>query len=562
MSDVGRGPPTEEGEHASGRRTGSISRERDTEAGTGERAAPTRPLPALPSTGDVVAERYRIERSLGAGGMGHVFLAEHTSLRKQVALKILSPRMAASGDDQAARFLREARAGSRLSHPGIVDINDFGTTESGLPFFVMELLEGEDLGHRLDRDEQLPWPVARDLTLQILDALSAAHAKGVIHRDLKPENCFLTKEPSGAERIKLVDFGIAKLLSEPDAKTLTADGRILGTPHYMAPEQAIGKEIDGRADLYAATIMLFEMLTGRPPFNEGPAMAILSQHLTQPPPSLREVDSTLDVPRLLEAIIVKGLAKDPGERFASAEEFSAALRALDGSDAVLPMAGAAGQSTARRRPWGPAWGVLVLGGGLLLAAIAAREGDPPDPESPPSLDLAKQGVAPPASAGASVAAGAVAADAHDDTTGGDPQSTETDLDQPGDTTSTGSSESVSTATVPKTHHARRRRRPSPGDPASSSKPMVLEDGVVERHLQAALTKCRKWGGPGGATLDVRLSVADSGAVSGTTIAPPYTGDHPLGRCAAQNLNEAVLPAAEQGRGFAGSLRVSGISLGQ
>lgn len=527
-------------------------------------------MPTLPRPGDVVAQRYRIERSLGAGGMGHVFLAEHTALQKLVALKILSPQVAVLGDEQTARFLREARAGSRLSHPGIVEINDFGITESGLPFFVMEYLEGEDLGHRLDRDEQLPWPLARDLMLQILDALSVAHAKGVIHRDLKPENCFLTKGPNGEERLKLVDFGIAKLLSEVDAKTLTQDGRILGTPHYMAPEQAIGKQIDVRADIYASTIILFELLTGRPPFNEGPAMAILSQHLTQPPPSLREVDSNIDVPEPLEAIIAKGLAKDPEERFASADEFSAALRAIHESDATMLTAGTLGDNTVRRHQWGYVLAALVIGGGLLLAIGAMHGEESPDTESQPSTKVAVQGGAP-TSASASTTARPVASDAQDDATGGEAQPTDASTSAQtarGDTTSTGESDAASTdatgfqsSTVPRTQRSGQRRKPRPRDPASSSKPIVLEDGTIEQRLQAALAECRKWGGPGGATLHVRLSIADSGAVSGTTIAPPYTGDHPLGRCAAQQLNGAVLPAATQGRHFAGSLRIPGISLG-
>ncbi len=502
--------------------------------------------------------------------MGHVFLAEHTTLQKQVALKILSPQMAVLGEDQAARFLREARAGSRLSHPGIVEINDFGTTESGLPFFAMELLEGEDLGYRLDRDEQLPWPLARELTLQILDALSAAHAKGVIHRDLKPENCFLTEDPSGAERLKLVDFGIAKLLSEPEAKTLTQDGRILGTPHYMSPEQAVGKEIDARADVYACAIILFEMLTGRPPFNEGPAMAILSQHLTQPPPTLREVDSTLDIPERLEAIIAKGLAKEPEDRFASAEEFSAVLRAADDPGAVRPA-----HSWAGWRRWGLLLGALVVGGGVWLAMSATRESNPPATESRSTSDVAQREGASPASVEAS-AARPVASNASDDTTGGNAPSTDTELDPdastsawaaPADMTSTDGAEPASTgstgsesSTARRTPPSGRRNRPRTRPPNSSSMPVVLDDALIRRRLQAALTECRKWGGPGGTTVDVHLSIATSGAVSGTTIAPPYTGAHPLGRCAAKHLNAATLPAAEQGRDFAGPLRIPGISL--
>ncbi len=508
--------------------------------------------------------------------MGHVFVAEHTALQKRVALKILAPQMVALGDEQSERFLREARAGSRLSHPGIVEINDFGTTDTGLPFFAMELLEGEDLGDRLDRDERLAWPVARDLTLQMLDALSAAHAEGVVHRDLKPENCFLTQDPSGAERLKLVDFGIAKLLSEPNATTLTADGRILGTPHYMAPEQAIGKDIDARADVYASTIILFEMLTGQPPFNEGSVMEILSQHLSQPPPSLREAGSPIDIPDQLEAIVAKGLAKAPEERFASVDEFAAALRALTDEAAGVATGVATDEATAPGRSWGPLLGALVVGGGLLLLAVDVMQQDDPASAAPrASIEVSERGAMSSASADASAVRGHAAAGARDDAMGEQARTTDTELGHDASTSaraarddaaSTGGVEPASTgstgsyaSTKPRTPRSGRRHGPRPRDPASSPKPTVLEDAVVERHLEAALAGCRKWGGPAGATLQVRLSIADSGDVSGTTIAPPYAGDHPLGRCAARHLNQAVLPVAEQQRDFTGTLRVSGSS---
>ena len=189
-------------------------------------------------------------------------------------------------------------------------ITDFGETSDGLPFFAMEYLDGEDLGARLDRVGRVSRGTARDWMRQVLDALEEAHRHGVVHRDLEPENCFLARA-GDRERIKIVDFGIAKLIYEQDATRLTGEGHLIGTPHYMSPEQAVGKPIDARSDVYTCGVMFFELLTGQLPFDGGPAMAILSQHITQPPRTLAQAAPGESFSAGLEALVARALAKDP-----------------------------------------------------------------------------------------------------------------------------------------------------------------------------------------------------------------------------------------------------------
>ena len=215
--------------------------------------------------GSVVAGKYRIDRVLGRGGMGAVFSATNTTIGKRVALKFLT-REAARDKSATQRFQREAEAAGVIESEHIVHVFDSGTTEEGLPFLVMELLSGEDLRSRLQRDGMLPVGEAVDITTQVLRGLVRAHAAGIIHRDLKPDNIFLCPRDDGSTLAKIVDFGISKLSHGRSAKTLTRRGTVLGTAYYMAPEQAQAAEgVDHRADLYGAGTILFEMLAGRPP---------------------------------------------------------------------------------------------------------------------------------------------------------------------------------------------------------------------------------------------------------------------------------------------------------
>lgn len=306
------------------------------------------PPAALPCVGDMIEGRYRIVRPIGVGGMGHVFLVDHVRLQKQLALKVLSPQvLVENGEGQKARFLNEARAASRLQHPAIVEVTDFGETKSGLPFIVMEYLQGEELADRLFRGETMTWPEVRDVIVQVLDALAVAHAHGVVHRDIKPENCFISVAPdTGARTLKLLDFGIAKVLTETDgAVVVTQRGELLGTPQYMSPEQAIGKPVDNRSDIYAVGILLYELLAGTPPFDEGTPMEVLTKQITAPPPPLLErLAPEAGVPAAVHQIVSRALAKDPQDRFATVEAMAQALH--DAEQEPPPPPSAESSSTA------------------------------------------------------------------------------------------------------------------------------------------------------------------------------------------------------------------------
>ncbi|HEY0705649.1 MAG TPA: serine/threonine-protein kinase [Polyangia bacterium] len=280
-----------------------------------------------PLVGRILSERYRIERKLGEGGMGSVYLAEHVVIQKKVALKVLASELARK-EELAARFLQEARAASRIGQENVIDISDFGRSD-GHVFFVMEYLEGMDLGAALRTAGALGWARTRRIVLQILRALRSAHALGIIHRDLKPENVFLIDREGRPDFVKLLDFGIAKMPGEPGepegGARLTRTGMIFGTPDYMAPEQAEGKVADHRADLYATGCVLYHCLTGSPPFSASSFMALLTKHLLEPvePPSQRRPD--LGIPPELDALIARSLQKDRDNRWASADEFAAAV---------------------------------------------------------------------------------------------------------------------------------------------------------------------------------------------------------------------------------------------
>jgi tetratricopeptide (TPR) repeat protein len=261
----------------------------------------------------ILRQRYRLESEIGRGGMGIVYRATDLDLERPVAVKLLPERV--SSPDARERFLREARAAAALNHPNIVAVHDVGE-EQGVPFFVMELVEGENLGAAPQDDFRRVVEIA----LQICYALDHAHTHSIVHRDLKPDNVLLSgARASGV--VKLADLGLA--LPVRDSR-LSGAGAIVGTPAYMAPEQILGAKIDGRADLYALGVVLYEMTTGRLPFTGDDPLTIVSQHIHAPvvPPRLLRSD----IPRALEAIIVRLLSKDPAQRFASALDTGAALR--------------------------------------------------------------------------------------------------------------------------------------------------------------------------------------------------------------------------------------------
>ncbi len=267
--------------------------------------------------------RYRLKRRIARGGMGEVWRAYHPALRHDVAVKIL--RAAEAGSSAARRFEREVTATAELTHPNTVRVLDFGVTDDGLWFYAMELLEGETLARLVEREKGLPAARAVHIVRQAARAMAEAHGRGIVHRDLKPENLFVTSLGGEGDFVKVIDFGIAKGLTDVDAG-LTGDGKVLGTPLYMAPEQGEGRAVDARSDVYALGAALYFALTGVPPFAATSSVAILTAHLHHAlvPPSQR---TDREIPEDVEQIVVRALAKLPADRFADAGELAEALGA-------------------------------------------------------------------------------------------------------------------------------------------------------------------------------------------------------------------------------------------
>jgi serine/threonine protein kinase len=327
-------------------------------------AAPLQP-------GALVARRFRLERPLGSGGMGTVWAATNTATRKEVALKFLKPA-AAAVDDSAARaarlrLLREARAASAAVHPNIAAVDDVLELEDGAPVLVMDLFRGESLRARLKREGALPVREVARIMRQVLSALAAAHAVGVIHRDLKPDNIFLVASEDVDDCVKVLDFGVAKLtrVEEANEQTgeLTSTGAMLGTPFYMAPEQAFGeKDIDARADLWAAGIVLYECLAGERPTHGDNLGQILKSITAEPFPPLE--GRVAGLPSPLVDLVRALLARDRSERPASAHEAERVLVELfSKGGAALPPAR---PSSRRARRW-----VIGLVGVIGVAGVVA-----------------------------------------------------------------------------------------------------------------------------------------------------------------------------------------------
>lgn len=281
--------------------------------------------------GRVLNGRYRLERILGEGGVGVVYLAQHTRLGNPVAVKVLNQECSANRDVRR-RFEREARALSGLSHPHIVAITDFSISE-GITYLAMEFLEGRTLADLLRSDEALPAELALSIGRQILRGLAFAHMRGVLHRDLKPANVFLQSFPDCDMHVKLLDFGLAKIMvaNTPGLKnepTLTRNGVILGTPAYMAPEQASGAKVDLRADVYSAGVLLFELISGRCPFIAPNYVDVIHAHMFDPVPRLSEIQPRLVATAELDALIARAMAKAPEDRYADASEMLKAVAEL------------------------------------------------------------------------------------------------------------------------------------------------------------------------------------------------------------------------------------------
>jgi serine/threonine-protein kinase len=340
--------------------------------------------------GSVLAGRYRVDRLLGEGGMGRVYLAEHVLMRKPVALKVLHQEMTLV-PEVVARFEREAVAAARIDHPNVAQAMDFGRLDDGSLYFVLEYVDGRSLRSLLD-EGALEHARSVSLACQIASALVAAHKVGIVHRDLKPDNVMLVSQADGSERVKVLDFGIAKVTNEGDGavpgKTLTRVGAVMGTAGYMAPEQALGQPVSHLADLYAFGSMFYEMIAGRLPFDGNEVTEIVAKQLTEAPAPLPP-----GIPPELVQLIDKLLARLPSERVQSAEALLETLEQIarrsdvvtapttflgEAANAALSARLAAARTTvepARR----PAWigiGLAVLVAFVALVAFGSRHGEP------------------------------------------------------------------------------------------------------------------------------------------------------------------------------------------
>ncbi|MBK6534517.1 MAG: serine/threonine protein kinase, partial [Deltaproteobacteria bacterium] len=292
----------------------------------------TRPAPALsdaerllteardPLLGQLIQDRYLVVRKLGEGGMGRVYEAEHTLVKRRMAIKCLHAQYA-SNSDVLGRFLREAQAAGSIGNEHIVDVIDMGRMADGAPFMALEFLDGRDLADVLKEFGQLPIGRAVRVMRQVCDAVGAAHERGIVHRDLKPENVFLIARGANPDFVKVLDFGIAKFLSGESGGGRTGTGVMVGTPEYMSPEQIEDtKNVDHRSDLYALGVILYTALAGRPPFRTESIAKLAYEVCTLPPPPIR--DARPDLPPALAAVIEQLLAKTPDARIQSAREVS------------------------------------------------------------------------------------------------------------------------------------------------------------------------------------------------------------------------------------------------
>ncbi len=330
--------------------------------------------------GCTLAERYTIVGRVGAGGMGTVYRAEQAPMGREVALKILRKDLGRD-PETVARFKREAHTLSQLKHPNTVTIFDFGLSDDGLLYLAMELLEGEMLSSRLKRVGAMDVATSIRIAAGVLRSLDEAHSREIIHRDLKPDNIFLAKvhgRPDEDELVKVVDFGIAKIRDgERGLEPLqTQEGTVFGTPRYMSPEQAQGKTLDGRSDLYAVGVLLFHMLTGHPPFTDDDAVIVMAHHIKTVPPSVRTLVPERSIPASLDALLSRALEKDPAARPQTADVFLAELEktleeakalaaaALAPSDSHRSVPPAVTETTSPKRR--AAW----IGGVALVAIVA------------------------------------------------------------------------------------------------------------------------------------------------------------------------------------------------
>ncbi len=304
----------------------------DLAAGSSTRTEPTPPANTPGGSldfyvGQILGDRYRINRLIGHGGMGWVFLGRHVVVGKPVAVKILDSARVTEHEG-VNRLFREAQAAAAIGHPNIIDVHDVGVTPRGDPYLVMEYLEGEDLSSSILRQGTLSLAAACAIFDPIVSALSAAHSKGIVHRDLKPSNVYLVRRENAPPTVKLIDFGISKFVGATDYAKLTVSGVALGTPAYMSPEQARGEEnVDRRTDLYAVGVMLLQVLTGKRPFEGSNYNELIFRIINEPPQIPESVFNSL--PEDSGAFIKRAISKDPADRYQSAPELLQKIRSFE-----------------------------------------------------------------------------------------------------------------------------------------------------------------------------------------------------------------------------------------
>jgi tRNA A-37 threonylcarbamoyl transferase component Bud32 len=338
--------------------------------------------------GEVLAGKYRIERVLGAGGMGVVVAAHHLQLDTKVAIKVLRPSML-EDREAMARFAREARAAARITNEHVARVLDVGSLETGAPYIVMEFLEGEDLACLLQRCGPLPIERAVDFVLQACVAVAEAHKVGIIHRDLKPSNLFCTRRTDGQFVVKVLDFGISKRVDAEAGMSVTRTNTVMGSPLYMSPEQLRStRDVDHRTDIWAFGIILFELLVGRVPFDGETFTEVAVKASTEPPASLRRLRP--DAPPGLEAIVEKCLAKAPNGRYADVAAFATALAEFASQRGRMLVERVAGIVTPELEHAGPSR--FAVTSGSLPSALASSAPSRVPSRRGPAIALAVAGV--------------------------------------------------------------------------------------------------------------------------------------------------------------------------
>lgn len=293
--------------------------------------------PPDPLIGQTVADRYHILELVGRGGMGVVYKVEHVRMGKLMAMKLLHGELARDRE-VVKRFKREATAVSRLSHPNTVQVFDFGRSD-GLMYLIMEFIEGRELARLVRQRGPISFERCAAIVAQVCSSLTEAHELGIIHRDLKPENVLLRKTRDDQELVKVLDFGLAKLRETEERAETTCQGVLVGTPHYMSPEQIRGDEIDPRSDIYSLGALIYKVLCGEPPFPASTPVAVLTKHLSEPPPSICEKFPELEIPEAADDIIQRCLDKEASNRYQTVGEIREALLnylAREGSSSLLP----------------------------------------------------------------------------------------------------------------------------------------------------------------------------------------------------------------------------------